>query len=106
MNTKSPAGSDVTLVSVKVVPGASKTVFVGPEGEFLKIRLAAPPVGGKANRALIDFLSQYLSLPKANIEIKRGLTSRCKLIQLRHYDPKRLQELFMASDSKRIQSMD
>jgi uncharacterized protein (TIGR00251 family) len=106
MNTKSPSGSDVCLVSIKVVPRASKTVVVGPEGEFLKIRLAAPPTEGKANQALIDFLSQYLSLPKANIEIKHGLASKHKLIQLRHCDPKRVQKLFMTSGSGRTKSLE
>ena len=50
-------------ISVKVVPGASKTVIVGFEGDFVKIRLAAPPVDGKANRELIDYISKLLSVP-------------------------------------------
>jgi len=56
-------------ISVKVVPGASKTVIVGFEGDFVKIRLAAPPVDGKANRELIDYISKLLSVPTYSVRI-------------------------------------
>lgn len=68
--------------SVKVQPNASKTCAGGREGEFLKIRLAAPPVGGKANEALVEFLARRLSLPKACVHIRSGVTARRKVIQV------------------------
>jgi uncharacterized protein (TIGR00251 family) len=68
--------------AVKVQPNASKTCAGGREGEFLKIRLAAPPVDGKANEALVDFLARRLSIPKSCVEIRSGFSSRRKTIQV------------------------
>ena len=49
---------------------------------LLKIRLTAPPVDGEANAALIAFLAKVLSLRKADIEIRSGLTGRVKILHL------------------------
>lgn len=87
MNLKFHPDSGVCTISVKVIPGARKTAIVGSEGEFLKIRVAAPPVDGKANQALIEFLAKLLSLPKSCIEIKSGITSKRKVVQIRSCDP-------------------
>lgn len=66
------------LLTVHVQPGAKTTEVVGLHGDALKIRLAAPPVDGKANAALIDFLAGRLGVPKSAIELKSGQTSRRK----------------------------
>ena len=68
--------------AVKVQPNASKTCAGGREGEFLKIRLAAPPADGKANEALIEFLARRLSIPKSSVQIRSGVSSRRKVIQV------------------------
>ena len=81
------------VISVKVVPGASKTAIVGFEGDFIKIRLAAPPVDGKANQELIGYLSKCLSVPKSKIHIRSGLTSKRKLILVEHDDEIKLREI-------------
>ena len=70
------------LFAVKVQPNASKTGAGGREGEFLKIRIAAPAVDGKANKALIEFLARRWSIPKACVQIRSGLSSRRKIIQV------------------------
>ena len=70
------------LLTVKVVPGSSRTEIVGCHGQMLKIKVAAPPEKGKANKALIDFLSGILSLKKAAIEITAGHTSSTKQVFL------------------------
>ena len=70
------------LFAVKVQPNASKTGAGGREGELLKIRIAAPAVDGKANKALIEFLARRLSIPKACVQIRSGLSSRRKVIQV------------------------
>ncbi|HVN80700.1 MAG TPA: DUF167 domain-containing protein [Terriglobia bacterium] len=80
-------------IAVKVVPGAFKTTVVGSEGEWLKIRVAAPPADGKANQALVEFLARLLSVPKSYIEIKSGFTSRHKVVQIRSCDSKKVREL-------------
>ena len=63
-------------------PGAKKTSVTGLHGEALKIRLAAPPVEGKANEALIAFLAERLGLTRAQVELVRGQTSREKTLHV------------------------
>lgn len=67
---------------VKVQPNASKTGAGGRDGEFLKIRLAAAPVDGKANEALIEFVAGRLSIAKSKVHIRSGVSSRRKVIQV------------------------
>ena len=63
-------------------PGAKKTEFAGLHGDALKIRLAAPPVDGKANEALIKFVAEALGLPKSAVNLKSGQTSRRKVLEV------------------------
>jgi len=68
---------------VRVVPNASRTEIVGWMADgSLKIRLAAPPVDGEANRELVSFLAKTLKLSKSDIEIANGLISKKKTIRL------------------------
>ncbi len=69
--------------AVQVVPRASKNQIVGVVGEAIKIRLTAPPVEGKANAALINFLAETLNVRRAQIEIVTGETSRHKRVRVR-----------------------
>lgn len=69
----------VTL-TLHIQPGAKKTEVAGAHGDALKIRLAAPPVDGKANAALIDYLAERLDIPKNRITLKSGQTSRRKIL--------------------------
>ena len=71
------------ILTVKVVPRASKNEITGILGDTLKIRLQAPPVEGKANKALIDFLADVLQISKKMLEIKGGETGRNKHILVR-----------------------
>ena len=93
MNLKYHPETASWTIAVKVLAGSPRTEIVGFEGEWLKMRVAAPPVDGKANRALIGFLAQVLSVPKSSVEIKSGLTSRRKVIQVRSCDPEKLKKL-------------
>lgn len=63
-------------------PRASKTELAGVHEGCLKIRLAAPPVEGKANKECIRFLSKLFSLPKSSIVILQGQKSRHKTFLL------------------------
>jgi uncharacterized protein (TIGR00251 family) len=71
-----------TTLTLHVQPGTKKTEVAGLYGEALKIRLAAPPVDGKANAALIDFVAQRLGLPKALVSLKSGQSSRHKVLEI------------------------
>ncbi|MEN6350599.1 MAG: DUF167 domain-containing protein [Syntrophomonas sp.] len=65
---------------IKVQPRSSRNQIVGEHEGHLKIKLTAPPVDGEANQALIAFLSEFFKLPKKNVEIIKGETSRQKLV--------------------------
>ncbi|MFA7256510.1 MAG: DUF167 family protein [Kiritimatiellales bacterium] len=68
------------LLPVRAVPRASKNEIQGVHGDALKVRLQAPPVEGKANAALIKFLSNALNIPRAQISIATGETGRNKAV--------------------------
>ena len=65
-----------------VQPKAAHTACVGIHGDALKIRIAAPPVGGAANEELIRFLAGELCLPLAAVHIESGAGGRRKYIRL------------------------
>lgn len=67
------------LVNIKIVPNASKNEII-LEDEFIKVRVTAQPVEGKANKALLEFLSKFLKLPKTSIKIIKGETSKEKTL--------------------------
>lgn len=70
-------------ISLKVIPNARQneiTIEIMEEDRIsAKLRISAPPVDGKANKAVIEFLSEYFDVPKSKIELKSGLTSKNKL---------------------------
>ena len=68
--------------SIKVQPRAKKNAITGAVGDALKISLTAPPVEGKANQAVIDFLAAIFKIPRSSITIASGETSRVKLIRI------------------------
>jgi uncharacterized protein (TIGR00251 family) len=76
----------VTL-AVRAQPGAKKSAITGVYGEGanaqLKIAIQAPPIEGRANEALIGFLSKTFGLPKSSIELVSGELSRSKVFLLR-----------------------
>jgi uncharacterized protein (TIGR00251 family) len=85
----------VTL-TLHVQPGARRTEVAGLHGDALKIRLAAPPVDGKANAALIEFLAGRLGLPKSAVRLVGGQGSRRKILELDAVPPGAEQRLLTA----------
>ncbi|RIX47378.1 MAG: YggU family protein [Rhodocyclales bacterium GT-UBC] len=75
------ADGRITL-TLHIQPGAKKTEFAGRHGDALKIRLAAPPVDGKANEALVRFVAETLGLAKSAVNLKSGQTSRRKVLEI------------------------
>ena len=76
------AGDGGLILSLHVQPGAKRTGFAGLYGEAVKLRLAAPPVDGKANAALCAFLAEICGAPKSDIQLLSGETSRTKRIRI------------------------
>ena len=76
------ASDERALLTLHVQPGAKKTSVAGLYGDALKVRLAAPPVDGKANAALIDFLAGRLGVAKSAVHLKSGQTSRRKVLEI------------------------
>ena len=74
-------------IRLKVTPNARSNEMLGWEddpvaGKLLRVRLQAPPVDGKANKALVAFLAKELGVPKSKIRILKGETSRVKLLEV------------------------
>jgi len=69
-------------LKVKAVPGASRSEIVGRLGAALKIRVAAPPEGGKANREILELLAERLGLPAASVTLVSGAASPAKVVEL------------------------
>jgi uncharacterized protein len=69
-------------VDISVVPGAKRTEFIGLHDGALRVRLAAPPVDGKANEALIAWVADELGIQRRSVELIRGMTSRRKQVRV------------------------
>ncbi len=72
-----------TRLRLRVSPGAAGSCVVGRHGEAWKLRVAAPPEGGKANDAALDLLAGVLRVPRGRIELVSGRTARDKVVALR-----------------------
>jgi uncharacterized protein (TIGR00251 family) len=72
-----PGGVQLQL---HVQPGASRTGIAGLHGDALKVRVAAPPAEGRANKELLDYLAEVLGVPRARIAVVKGETGRRKTL--------------------------
>jgi uncharacterized protein (TIGR00251 family) len=77
---------DGVELAVLVQPRASRTRVVGEHDGLLKIQLAAPPVDGEANAALVEFLGKLLGIPRRQVELLAGDASRRKRVALHGVD--------------------
>ncbi len=73
-------------LSIHATPGARRTEAAGAHGQALRVRLAAPPVDGKANAALIAWAAAALGVPRAQVELLHGASGRQKVLELRFDD--------------------
>lgn len=76
---RDPTGFALDLV---VVPRASKTEWAGVHDDRLRLRVASPPVDGKANQAIVAALAKWAGVPKAAVAITSGETGRRKRVRL------------------------
>jgi uncharacterized protein (TIGR00251 family) len=65
---------------IHATPGARSTEAAGAHGGVLRVRLAAPPVDGKANAALIEWAAQAFGVPKTQVELLHGASGRQKVL--------------------------
>lgn len=70
------------VLALHVQPGAKRTEAAGTHGRALKVRLAAPPVDGKANAELVRFLAEAFGVPRRQVTIVRGESSREKTVRV------------------------
>lgn len=75
-------GEYLTL-NLHVQPGAKRNEIVGLHGDALKVRLAAPPIEGRANTALLRFFAERCGVPLSHVELLQGRQSRQKRIAIR-----------------------
>jgi uncharacterized protein len=69
-------------IHLRVSPGARRTAVVGRHGDGWKVRVAAPPQGGRANAALLRHLAGVLGLPTGDVRLVAGAGGRDKLIEV------------------------
>jgi len=70
------------ILNVEAKPNAKKNEHVVVNENTLKVRIKAPPVDGKANEAIIEYLSEILKLPKSKITLLKGTTSKFKRFEI------------------------
>jgi len=69
-------------ISVHVQPNASQNKVVSFEDGILQVKIAAPPIKGRANEGLVRFLSSLLGVSKSNLTIEKGMTSKKKTVAI------------------------
>ena len=80
---------DGVVFKILVQPRAAKNQVAGLYGEAVKVRLTAPPVEGKANKACTAFLAKSLGVAKSAVEIVSGRTARAKTVKIACTDAER-----------------
>ncbi len=80
------------VLTVKVVPGSSRTAIAGVLDGMLKVKVAAPPEKGKANKALLDFLAGKLGVKKTTLSIIQGQTNPVKQVEVAGISPQLISE--------------
>jgi uncharacterized protein len=89
-----------TRVRLRVSPGANSAHVVGRHGEAWKVRVAAPPEGGRANEAVVRLLAETLSLPRDAVTLVSGQGARDKIVQLAGLDPTQIERRLSSAAGK------
>ena len=86
------ADGDVVL-RVHVQPGAGRTAATGRHGDALKLKVAAPPAGGRANEACVAFVAELFGVEAASVAISHGESSRSKRVKVKGVEPDEARKL-------------
>ena len=84
-------------ITLKIRAGAKRTAFAGKLGEIWKLQVAAPPVDGKANDAIVRFLAKLISGPMKSVRIVSGFTSALKTVEIDGVDAGALNRAILES---------
>jgi uncharacterized protein len=82
--------------AVRVQPRAARTAITGMMGEAVKLSLSAPPVDGRANAAVVEFFSDFFSVPRSAVQVVTGERSRNKVIRIAGRTAAELQQTLRA----------
>jgi len=86
-----------TRVRLKIRAGAKKTAFAGRVGDVWKLQVAAPPVDGKANEAIVRFLANLTGRPASAVRIVTGFTSPMKTVEIEGVEARELDRAILES---------
>src|SRR5213080_5291222 len=89
-----------TRLRLRVSPGARSARVVGRHGQAWKVRVAAPPEGGRANEAVVRLLAETLSLPRGAVTLVSGHGARDKIVQLAGLDPTQIERRLSSAARK------
>ena len=89
-----------TRVRLRVAPGASRAGIVGRHGEAWKVRVAAPPEGGRANDAVVRLLAETLSVPREAVTLVSGHGGRDKIVELAGIGPSQIERRLSSAAGK------
>ena len=84
-----------TRVSIKVHAGAKWTCFAGRVGDVWKLQIAAPPVDGKANDAIVKYLAKLCGVTKSRIRMSAGFANTTKLLEIEGISPETLDRVIL-----------
>lgn len=90
-----------TRIALKVRAGARKTGFSGRLGDAWKLQVAAPPIDGKANEAIVRFLAKLASVPASSVRIVTGASASAKLVEIEGIDSDRLERAILETHGYR-----
>ena len=79
--------ADGTVLALHIQPGAKRSAVCGMYGEAVKIAVKAPPVDGKANAALREFVADKLGVPTGTVQLVSGMTGRDKRLRIAGKSP-------------------
>ena len=88
-----------TSIRIRLTPRGGRDSVVGWEGEVLRVRVAAPPVEGRANEALLNLLARHLAVPRRDLILTHGAASRHKTVVVVRLDAAKVRARLTAAAS-------
>lgn len=89
-----------TRLRLRVSPGAARAAVVGRHGEAWKVRVAAPPEGGRANEAVMRLLAETLAVPREAVTLVSGQGGRDKIVELAGLGPSQVERRLASAAGK------